>query len=41
MECSGPPGEGLQLHGQHEFLVPLLHQAVRWYVEHPEEADGA
>ena len=32
-----PPGEGLQLLGQHEFLFPLLHQAVRWYMEHPEE----
>ena len=34
-----PPGSGLQLHGQHEFLVPLLHQAVRWYLEHPEPED--
>ncbi len=25
-----PPGTGLQLTGQHELLVPLLHQAVRW-----------
>jgi hypothetical protein len=30
-----PPGEGLQLNGQHELLVPLLHQAVRWYLAHP------
>lgn len=36
-----PPGEGLQLHGQHEFLVPLLHQAVRWYLAHPQEDGGA
>lgn len=36
-----PPGEGLQLHGQHEFLVPLLHQAVRWYLENPGEDAGA
>ncbi|RMH00883.1 MAG: hypothetical protein D6702_12825 [Planctomycetota bacterium] len=27
-----PPGEGLQLTGQHELLVPLLHQAVRWHI---------
>ena len=31
-----PPGEGLYLIGQHEFLFPLLHQAVRWHMEHPE-----
>ncbi len=36
-----PPGEGLQLYGQHEFLVPLLHQAVCWYLDHPEEDAGA
>ncbi|HEX9792911.1 MAG TPA: hypothetical protein VGC54_02920 [Planctomycetota bacterium] len=30
-----PPGTGLQLQGQHELLVPLLHQAVRWYLENP------
>jgi len=36
-----PPGEGLQLSGQHEILVPLLHQAVRWYLEHPEDGNDA
>lgn len=35
-----PPGEGVQIHGQHELLIPLLHQAVRWYLEHPSEEQG-
>ncbi|KAA3608301.1 MAG: hypothetical protein DWQ01_14730 [Planctomycetota bacterium] len=36
-----PPGEGLQLQAQHELLVPLLHQAVFWYLNQPEELDDA
>ncbi len=36
-----PPGEGLQLIGQHELLVPLLHQAVRWHMAEMEDGDGA
>ncbi len=32
-----PPGEGLQLIGQHELLVPLLHQAVLHEVREMEE----
>ncbi len=36
-----PPGEGLQLIGQHELLIPLLHQAVRWHMAEMEEGDGA
>ncbi|TAH36397.1 MAG: hypothetical protein EYC70_11400 [Planctomycetota bacterium] len=35
-----PPGQGLQIHGQHELLVPLLHQAVRWYMQHPRPREG-
>lgn len=34
-----PPGTGLQLNGQHEILVPLLHQAVRWYLQHPPRGE--
>lgn len=36
-----PPGEGLQLIGQHEVLIPLLHQAVCWYMENPVESHHA
>ena len=34
-----PPGEGLHLTGQHEFLVPLLHQAVL-HALGPAEEEG-
>ncbi|MBC8424818.1 MAG: hypothetical protein ISR76_05890 [Planctomycetes bacterium] len=36
-----PPGEGLQLIGQHELMIPLLHQAVRWYMDQLVEGDDA
>lgn len=36
-----PPGEGIQLTGQHELLVPLLHQAVCWHLAQIEEARRA
>ncbi|MDP7559564.1 MAG: hypothetical protein QF745_03380, partial [Planctomycetota bacterium] len=33
-----PPGEGLYLIGQHELLVPLLHQAIRHYLANGVES---